>query len=203
MVQCDAEYGQCGTIAEGSQLLENDGYIVSIWVHAGSDYSDVFGFFMWNKAGGTPQNVALLPNSSTPVSIATVNPNNNAFYLDNRDKSLATEMEGLTTVLKTVDFWVNAGVTYSIKIGELSTSVEPTLWTGQSQPGQQRPWSPTHPWRQQQRQHILAPAAIGHAMTMMVAYAVPQWRACAGTHTKGRSKLSNSLNLSHCCHTQA
>jgi len=104
-------------------------------VHAGSDYSDVFGFFIWNKAGGTPQNVALLPNSSTPVSIATVNPDKNAFYLDNRNKSLATEMEGLTTVLKTVDFWVNASVRYSIKIGELPTGEEFTPWTGRTEPG--------------------------------------------------------------------
>lgn len=55
---------------------------------ASSSYNDVFGFFISgpNPSGGnyTNTNIALLPGTSTPVSINNVNLNNNStFYFDN------------------------------------------------------------------------------------------------------------------------
>jgi hypothetical protein len=47
--------------------------------------NDIFGFFIQPAAGGAWVNVAMLPGSSTPVSIRTINTlNNTAYYVDNR-----------------------------------------------------------------------------------------------------------------------
>lgn len=60
----------------------------------GDKYNDVFGFYV----NGT--NVALLPGTSTPVSINTVNAGSNSQYFrNNRPPALDTQLDGLTTIL--------------------------------------------------------------------------------------------------------
>jgi hypothetical protein len=80
----------------------------------GSGFNDVFAFFL----NGT--NVALLPGTTTAVSINTVNMmSNSQFYINNDlsdgGGSIDTELDGLTTVL-TVNAQVNPGVVNHIKL---------------------------------------------------------------------------------------
>ncbi len=89
------------------------------WVH--STYNDVFGFFI------NGVNHALIPGTSTPVSINNVNggnpyginATNSAYYrnndLDDGGGSINTELDGLTIVLS-VTANVNAGETNHIKL---------------------------------------------------------------------------------------
>lgn len=81
--------------------------------------NDIFGFFIWTGSGPAT-NVGLLPNSTTPVSIATVNTIvNNEFYVPNSGGASpkATEFNGYTTLIKTKDYYVTAGTTYHVKLG--------------------------------------------------------------------------------------
>lgn len=59
-----------------------------------SSFTDVFGCFI------NGQNIALIPGTTTPVSIKNVNLNNNStYYINNETGSLNTEMDGLTVKL--------------------------------------------------------------------------------------------------------
>eukprot|EP00878_Enallax_costatus_P023564 GHUV01025065.1.p1 GENE.GHUV01025065.1~~GHUV01025065.1.p1 ORF type:complete len:423 (+),score=66.03 GHUV01025065.1:176-1444(+) len=82
--------------------------------------NDIFGFFIWSGSG-THLNVGLVPNSSLPVSIATVNAiSNTQYFIPNTlgtASPKATEFDGFTTLLKTNDYYVTAGTTYHIKLG--------------------------------------------------------------------------------------
>jgi hypothetical protein len=97
---------------------------------ANSAFNDVFGFFVNGK------NVALLPGTTTIVSINNVNggnplgtnPQNPQFFVNNDFQipnvaPLNTEMDGLTVVL-TVQATVNAGQTNHIKLAIADTSDE-------------------------------------------------------------------------------
>jgi len=73
-------------------------------------FNDVFAFIV----NGT--NVALIPGTTTPVSINTVNmANNPVYYVDNTSGARFTEMDGLTTVL-TAKAVVTPNATNHIKI---------------------------------------------------------------------------------------
>ena len=87
---------------------------------ASSGYNDAFGFFLTgdNPAGGaySNQNIALLPDGITIVSINNVNPqDNNSFYQDNAGGT-DLEYDGVTTLL-TAKAAVVCGQTYTIKLG--------------------------------------------------------------------------------------
>lgn len=78
------------------------------WVDSG--YNDVFGFFI------NGVNVATLPDSSTVVSVDTVNlKRNTQFFINNRGGALDTEMDGLTVVLS-IQAPVNANQTNTMKL---------------------------------------------------------------------------------------
>jgi len=95
--------------------------------YVNSPYNNVFGFFV------NGNNIALIPGTTTPVSISNVNngnpcpagdyppnANNPAFYIDNggcdpASATLNTELDGLTVVL-TATANVNPGVTNHIKL---------------------------------------------------------------------------------------
>eukprot|EP00877_Chromochloris_zofingiensis_P006717 jgi/Chrzof1/2299/Cz11g10050.t1 len=80
-------------------------------------HNDVFGFWL-SVGSGSKTNVALLPGSSTPVGIATINPGTNTqYYVSNTQAAYATEMDGLSTLLQTASYAVTAGVTYHVKLG--------------------------------------------------------------------------------------
>jgi hypothetical protein len=82
-------------------------------------FNDVFAFFL------NGSNVALLPGTSTPVGIDTINRNTNPqFYSNNADQTdpfpatpplLNTQLDGLSKVL-TVTAPVNPGVVNHIKL---------------------------------------------------------------------------------------
>jgi len=90
------------------------------WVN--SAYNDVFGFFI------NGVNYALIPGTSTPVSINNVNcghssgatpgsnPSNCGYFIDNYGATLNTQLDGLTTVLSLVAP-VISGATNTMFIG--------------------------------------------------------------------------------------
>lgn len=84
------------------------------WVYKG--FNDVFGFFL------DGQNIALLPGTSTPVSVDNVN--NSAFssqYRDNSPGPFATEYDGLTRVLQAQKLALDPNVEHTIKLAIADT----------------------------------------------------------------------------------
>ncbi len=81
--------------------------------------NDVFGFFVsgLNPYGGSYSNVnvALIPGTSTPITINNVNPNVNSAYYVNNAYGTFVKLDGFTTVLTA---WIRVipCVTYHIKI---------------------------------------------------------------------------------------
>lgn len=93
-----------------------------------SGFNDIFAFFVSgpNPAGGnyTNENIAVVPNTTTPVSINTINNITNAQnYVDNGDGNSApqnadssyVQFDGLTTVLE-AKFAVIPNQTYHLKL---------------------------------------------------------------------------------------
>ncbi len=83
-------------------------------------FNDVFGFFISgpNPSGGnyTNKNIALIPNTVTPVSINNVNSGlNSSYFIDNTGNVINVEFDGLTVVLKALEKVV-CGQTYHIKL---------------------------------------------------------------------------------------
>ena len=87
--------------------------------YANTEFNDVFGFFV----NGT--NCALVPGTTEPVSVNTINdgndeggdttPHNAQFFINNIPPTLNTQMDGLTTVL-TCTATVNADTTNHMKL---------------------------------------------------------------------------------------
>ncbi len=95
--------------------------------YAGSGFNDVFGFFLTGaKQDGTfynNQNIALIPNTTTPVSINTVNngtassgPCMNCGYYVNNSSSTSIVYDGSTVVLTAYALVVRC-TEYTIKLG--------------------------------------------------------------------------------------
>ncbi|PWL24501.1 MAG: hypothetical protein DCO96_13555 [Fluviicola sp. XM-24bin1] len=94
-----------------------------------STFNDAFGFFLWGPGitgpyvlGGYPnggQNIAVVPGTTTPVTINNVNPiTNAAYYLDNAGGAAhgnAIQYDGTTTTLS-ANASVQCGQTYHIKL---------------------------------------------------------------------------------------
>lgn len=92
-------------------------------------YNDVFGFFLSGPGIAGPYsngaiNIALIPNTTSPVAISTVNNvTNSAYYIDNGDGNTAPyntnpvyiQYDGRTVVL-TARAQVTCGLTYHIKL---------------------------------------------------------------------------------------
>lgn len=87
------------------------------WV--GSAYNDVFGFFV------DGQNIALLPGTTTPVSINNVNLNTNSdSYVNNSPGTADTQYNGLTKVLTASVLGLTAGVhTIQLAIADAGDTV--------------------------------------------------------------------------------
>ncbi len=88
------------------------------YVNAG--VNDAFAFFLTgpNPSGGnyTNKNIALIPGSSTPVSIDNVNAGSNAaYYRSNAGNTINSQFDGFTTILYALEKVV-CGQTYHIKI---------------------------------------------------------------------------------------
>ncbi|MES2565918.1 MAG: choice-of-anchor L domain-containing protein [Bacteroidota bacterium] len=85
-----------------------------------SSFNDAFGFFLTgpNPSGGTftNKNIALIPGTTTGVSINNVNAStNNTFYRSNTGNIINCEFDGLTKVMYALEN-VICGQTYHIKI---------------------------------------------------------------------------------------
>ena len=91
------------------------------FVNAG--YNDVFGFFISGPGITGSQNIAVLPNTTTPVNIDNINNGmNSQYYLDNESQQVADpirfaniEYDGLTVVL-TATATVVPGSTYTLTL---------------------------------------------------------------------------------------
>ncbi len=76
--------------------------------------NDVFAFFL-NGPGYANTNIALIPGTSTPISIATVNNiDNSQYYIDN-EFGTTIEFDGFTTTLTAIAA-VQCGQSYHIKL---------------------------------------------------------------------------------------
>ncbi|MEZ6115309.1 MAG: choice-of-anchor L domain-containing protein [Pirellulaceae bacterium] len=85
--------------------------------YVNSSFNDVFGFFL------NGSNIALLPGTSTPVTINNVNGGTNSSYFKNNDPSdfgiptpYGTEYDGFTQVLEAVAVDLQPGVVHHLKI---------------------------------------------------------------------------------------
>ncbi|HET7543726.1 MAG TPA: choice-of-anchor L domain-containing protein [Polyangiaceae bacterium] len=87
--------------------------------YVGTQFNDVFGFFV------DGQNIALLPGTTTPVSINNVNLGSNAgSFINNNAGALDTQYDGLTKVLTASVLGLSAGVhTIKLAIADAGDSV--------------------------------------------------------------------------------
>jgi gliding motility-associated-like protein len=99
------------------------------WV--GSQYNDVFGFFIsgpgitGDPGAGIFKNIALLPNSTTPVTINNVNQNSNTQYYQNNNNGTSVEYDGFTRGLKAISR-VTPCQSYHLKL--VVADVSDKLW---------------------------------------------------------------------------
>lgn len=77
--------------------------------------NDVFAFFLTGPGGYNNTNIALIPGTSIPISIATVNNTSNIQYYVNNDFGATIQFDGFTTVLTAVAA-VQCGQSYHIKL---------------------------------------------------------------------------------------
>ena len=77
----------------------------------GSEYNDVFGFFISGEGIKDVQNLAVIPNTKTPVSVNNINngatnsyartkATNSTFYVSNLDGSMGLEYDGMTKLME-------------------------------------------------------------------------------------------------------
>lgn len=75
----------------------------------GSNYNDVFAFFISGKGIKNIQNLALVPHTKTPVSVNSINngggsykkaASNSAYFVSNLDGSVGLEYDGLTKLME-------------------------------------------------------------------------------------------------------
>lgn len=112
----DATYLEFDFVSDGNAayfqyVFGSDEY--TEWV--GSNYNDVFGFFSNNA------NVALIPGTTTPVSINNVNSGLNSTYYNNNDlddggATFAFEYDGFTDVFTASIINLTIGATYHLKL---------------------------------------------------------------------------------------
>lgn len=102
---------------------------------ANSSFNDAFGFFLWGPGVSGPyvlagypaggQTLAVIPGTTTPVTINTVNPTQNPTYYTNNQNGAAygsaIQYDG-TTILLSANASVQCGQTYHIKLAICNVS---------------------------------------------------------------------------------
>ena len=79
--------------------------------YVGSEYNDVFGFFISGEGIKDAQNLAVVPNTKTPVSVNNINggsnnsyarkaSTNSTFYVSNLDGNMGLEYDGMTKLME-------------------------------------------------------------------------------------------------------
>lgn len=106
---------------------EYNDYVGDLCTGTSFEFNDVFAFYLQGVTTPFPKtNIALIPGTSTPVSIYTVNNGNSfgasmgpcmncAYYVDNYTGPINVVYDGLTTILTAVALVV-PGQTYHIKL---------------------------------------------------------------------------------------
>ncbi|HOY97726.1 MAG TPA: choice-of-anchor L domain-containing protein, partial [Catalimonadaceae bacterium] len=94
--------------------------------YVGSVFNDQFSFFITGPGYETPTNIALIPGTTTPVSINNVNMGLNSLHYINNDtlgglipdanRFNSFEYDGLTRVLTTTTLNLVPGATYHLKL---------------------------------------------------------------------------------------
>ncbi|NNE55461.1 MAG: hypothetical protein HKN32_05535, partial [Flavobacteriales bacterium] len=86
------------------------------WV--GSSFNDVFGFFISGPGVGTDVNIALIPGTSTPVAINSVNHiDNTEYFYDNQDPlGQGVQYDGFTQGINAEVGGLTACETYHLKL---------------------------------------------------------------------------------------
>ncbi len=114
------DFDATGSVVSFNYVFGSDEY--PEFVNAG--YNDVFAFWISGPGISGNQNIAVIPGTSTPVTIDNVNSNSNSnYYINNGDGNSApqnnnntvVQYDGFTTVL-TATSNVQCGQTYHIKI---------------------------------------------------------------------------------------
>lgn len=83
------------------------------WV--GSSFNDVFGFYISGPGITGTQNLALVPATTDPISVNSVNPNqNSSYYVDNAN-GITYQYDGRTTIIR-LRYPITPGQTYHFKI---------------------------------------------------------------------------------------
>ena len=89
----------------------------------GSEYNDVFGFFISGPGIIGTRNIAIIPGTTDPVAINNVNHiSNSQYYKENPMGGAYTEYDGHTTLLTTAPVSVVKGQTYHIKLAIANVS---------------------------------------------------------------------------------
>ncbi|MCZ8250277.1 choice-of-anchor L domain-containing protein [Microcystis sp. LE19-195.1E] len=85
--------------------------------YVGSQFNDVFAFFV------NGQNIALIPGTTTPVSINNVSPvTNSAFFISNTGGTFDNQFDGFTTVLSATADKLAPGIPATIKLAIADTT---------------------------------------------------------------------------------
>jgi hypothetical protein len=101
------DFVSAGDSAYFNYLFGSDEY--NEWV--GSSFNDVFGFFF------NGSNIALIPGTTTPVSINNINlGSNSTYYNNNSSGAYAFEYDGFTDMFTASITGLTAGTTYSIAL---------------------------------------------------------------------------------------
>ncbi len=83
--------------------------------YVNTGFNDVFAFIVTGPGGGQPVNIATVPDTTTPVTINTINDQiNSQYYVDNTGGQFV-EYDGYTTVLP-AKFIVDPDSTYHVKL---------------------------------------------------------------------------------------
>lgn len=102
---------QADTLIACNFIFGSEEYPEFVW----TSFNDVFGFFISGPTINGKVNLATLPNSTTPISIDSVNDQiNTSYYVDNTNGTLL-ELDGYTVPL-TLSSPVTPSLTYHFKI---------------------------------------------------------------------------------------
>jgi PKD repeat protein len=83
--------------------------------YVGTTFNDVFGFYISGPGITGLQNLAVIPTTTDPISVNSVNPNlNTGYYIDNTN-GISYQFDGRTTVIE-LHQAITAGQTYHFKI---------------------------------------------------------------------------------------
>jgi PKD repeat protein len=81
----------------------------------GSSYNDVFGFYISGPGITGTENLAIIPNTSDPISVNSVNPNQNSSYYNDNTNGITYQYDGRTSVIS-LRHSITPGATYHFKI---------------------------------------------------------------------------------------